>query len=131
MDGENQLFCNQCNKLCDSTYTSLIYSAPKYLIINLNRGKGTIYESKVIFPEQLNILNYVTLTDITVYELYAVICRVGPTSVIGHFVAYCKNCVDHKWYLYNDAFVTLCTKPQPYNDALPYMLFYKAVLDGF
>ena len=132
MDGENQMFCDQCNKLCDSTYTSLIYSAPNYLIINLNRGKGTIYKSKVIFPEQLNILNYVTSTDKTVYELYAVIGHLGPTSVIGHFVAYCKNCVDHKWYLYNDAFVTLCTKPQQYNDVdFPCVLFYKAVLDGF
>ena len=131
MNGENQMFCDQCNKLCDATYTTLIYSGPNYLIINLNRGKGAVYECKVIFPEQLNILNYVTFTQgITVYELYAVICHLGPSSMSGHFVAYCKNSIDHKWYLYNDAFVSLCTKSQQYNDGMPYILFYKACVEG-
>ena len=131
MNGENQMFCNNCNKLLDATYTTLIYSSPIYLIINLNRGKGAIYECKVIFPEQLNIINFVTYQQgITVYELYAVICHLGPSSMSGHFVAYCKNGVDHKWYLYNDAFVTLCTKSQQYNDGMPYILFYKAAVDG-
>ena len=131
MNGENKMFCDQCNKLCDSNYTTLIYSGPNYLIINLNRGKGAVYECKVIFPEQLNIINYVTFKQgITVYELYAVICHLGPSSMSGHFVAYCKNSVDHKWYLYNDAFVSLCTKPQQYNDGMPYILFYKACVEG-
>ena len=131
MNGENQMFCNKCNKLCDATYTTLIYSCPIYLIINLNRGKGAVYECKVIFPEQLNIINFVSFQQgITVYELYAVICHLGPSSMSGHFVAYCKNSVDHKWYLYNDAFVSLCTKPQQYNDGMPYILFYKAAQDG-
>ena len=79
LNGENQMFCNKCNKLCDATYTTLIYSCPIYLIINLDRGKGTVYECKVIFPEQLNIINFVSFQQgITVYELYAVICHLGP-----------------------------------------------------
>ena len=131
MNGENQMFCDQCNKLCDATYTTLIYSGPNYLIINLNRGKGAVYECKVIFPEQLNILNYVTFTQgITVYELYAVICHFGPSSMSGHFVAYCKNSIDHKWYLYNDAIVTQCKREQQYKDGMPYILFYKASIEG-
>ena len=131
MNGQNQMYCDRCNKLCDSNYTTLIYSGPNYLIINLNRGKGAVYECNVIFPEQLNIINFLSFKQgITVYELYAVICHLGPSSMSGHFVAYCKNSVDHKWYLYNDAFVTLCTKPQQYNDGMPYILFYKAAVDG-
>ena len=131
LNGENQMFCNKCNKLCDATYTTLIHSCPIYLIINLDRGKGTVYECKVIFPEQLNIINFVSFQQgITVYELYAVICHLGPSSMSGHFVAYCKNSVDQKWYLYNDALVTLCTKPQQYNEGMPYILFYKAAQDG-
>ena len=131
MNGDNQMFCDRCNQLCDATYTTLVYSGPNYLIINLNRGKGAVYECNVIFPEQLNIINYVTFTQgITVYELYAVICHLGPSSMSGHFVAYCKNSVDHKWYLYNDASINLCTKPQQYNEGMPYILFYKAAVDG-
>ena len=131
MDGENQMFCNQCNKLCDSTYTTKLYSGPNYLIINLNRGKGAVYECKVNFPEQLNIFNFVTFKQgITVYELYAVICHLGPSSMSGHFVAYCRNRIDNKWYLYNDAFVTLCDKQKQYTEGMPYILFYRALKSG-
>ena len=129
MNGENQMFCNICNKLCDSLYSTILYSGPIYLIINLNRGKGAVYECKVKFPNQLNILNYVTFTEgITTYELYAVICHLGPSSMSGHFVAYCRNRIDNKWYLYNDAFVTPCTKKYQYNDGMPYILFYRAII---
>ena len=131
MSGENQMFCNICNKLCNSLYSTILYSGPNYLIINLNRGKGAVYECKVFFPEQLNLYNYVTYKHgITVYELYAVICHLGPSSMSGHFVAYCRNRIDNKWYLYNDAFVTLCTKQNQYNEGMPYILFYKALVSG-
>ena len=64
------------------------------------------------------------------YELYAVICHLGPSSMSGHFVAYCRNIIDNKWYLYNDAFVTLCDKNNQYYDGMPYILFYKALMPG-
>ena len=128
MNGENQMYCNICNKLLDTFYSTTIYSTPLYLIINLNRGKGAVYECKVNFPEQLNLFNNVTFKDgYTAYGLYAVICHLGPSSMSGHFVAYCRNRMDNKWYLYNDAFVNPCTKPQQYNDGMPYILFYKAL----
>ena len=128
MNGENQMYCNICNKLCDATYTNFIYSGPNYLIINLNRGKGAVYECKVNFPEQLNLFNYVSYKHgITAYELYAVICHLGPSSMSGHFVAYCRNRIDNKWYLYNDAFVSLCDKPKQYNEGMPYILFYRVL----
>ena len=128
MTGENQMYCNICNKLCNAYYSTVLYSGPNYLIINLNRGKGAVYECKVNFPVQLNIINYVTYTDgITVYELYAVICHLGPSSMSGHFVAYCRNRIDNQWYLYNDAIVTKCTRKFQYNDGMPYILFYRAI----
>ena len=128
MTGENQMYCNKCNKLNDSLFSTSIYSGPNYLIIILNRGKGAIYECKVNFPEQLNLLNYITIKTIAVvYELYAVISHLGPSSMDGHFVAYCRNRMDNKWYLYNDAIVNLCSRPQQYNDGMPYILFYKVI----
>ena len=131
MTGDNQMFCNQCNKLCNSYYSTKLYSGPTYLILNLNRGKGAVYECKVNFPEQLTIYNYFTNKQgITTYELYAVICHLGPSSMSGHFVAYCRNKIDNKWYLYNDALVSLCTKPKQYTDGMPYILFYKALKSG-
>ena len=131
MTGDNQMYCNICNCNCDSLYGSLLYSTPNYLIINLNRGRGAVYECNVNFPEQLNLFNFVTFKNgNTVYELYAVICHIGPSSMSGHFIAFCKNRIDKKWYKYNDAFVTLCQNSNEYRSGMPYILFYKVLLSS-
>ena len=54
MDGNNQIYCNICNKLCDSLYGTFLYTLPNYLILNLNRGKNAVYKCNVIFPQILN-----------------------------------------------------------------------------
>ena len=127
MTGDNKMYCNLCNTTLDSFYSTSLYSLPKYLIINLNRGKNAYYQCKVHFPEQLNLINYVSFKNgVTVYKLYAVICHVGESSMSGHFMAYCRNKKDDNWYLFNDAFVNKCTQPYQYNNGMPYILFYKA-----
>ena len=125
--GENKMYCNICKCLYDSFYVTLLYSAPKYLIINLNRGRGAVYECNVNFPEILDLNNYlINKEKNTIFELYAVICHIGPSSNSGHFVAYCRNRMNKKWYLYNDGFVTLCEKPSDYQKGMPYILFYQS-----
>ena len=126
MTGDNQMYCNICNCLVDSMYGTQLYSVPNYLVINLNRGKGGIYECRVNFPEQLDLTNFATLNKNNKLELYSVICHIGPSSMDGHFVAYCRNRIDNKWYLYNDAFITLCENPDDYQKGMPYILFYQA-----
>ena len=127
MSGDNQMYCNICKTSKDALYSTILYSAPKYLIINLNRGRNAYYQCKVNFPETLKIFNYVSYKEgNTEFSLYAVICHLGPSSMSGHFIAYCRNRMDNKWYKYNDAFVTLCNEPQPYYNGMPYILFYKA-----
>ena len=126
MTGDNQMYCNICKRNCDALYGTVLYSTPNFLIINLNRGKGAIYECNVNFPEQLNLFNFVNFKNgNTVFELYAVICHIGPSSMSGHFIAFCKNEIDKKWYKYNDAFVTACQKNDEYKSGMPYILFYQ------
>ena len=128
MTGDNQMYCNICNCLYDALYGTLLYTAPNNLIINLNRGKGAVYECNVIFPEKLDLSNYVRFKESNIiFELYAVICHIGPSSMSGHFVAYCKNRMDKRWYLYNDAFVNLCENAYDYQKGMPYILFYQVV----
>ena len=128
MTGQNQMYCNICNGNRDTFYGTSIYSLPNYLIINLNRGKGAVYSCNVIFPEVLNLLNYVSFKEGgTAMRLYAVICHYGPSSMSGHFIAYCRHRVTNKWYKYNDSIVTECTQPKEYTNGMPYILFYKAV----
>lgn len=57
--GDNKNYCNICQQLFDTIYTTKIYSSPKYLILILNRGKGNIYNIKLDFPEILNISQFV------------------------------------------------------------------------
>ena len=127
MSGDNQMYCNVCKATLNAYYSSTIYSAPKYLIINLNRGKNAVYQCRIYFPETLKLFKYVINTNgNTEYELYAVISHIGPSSMEGHFVAYCRNRMDDKWYCYNDAFVNECKKAQEYYNGMPYILFYRA-----
>ena len=127
MTGENQMYCNICNCTCDSLYGSILYSPPNYLVINLNRGRGAVYECKVNFYEKLDLSNYFALKSQNIFELYAVICHIGPSSMSGHFVAYCRNRMDKKWYLYNDGLVSLCQSPNEYQKGMAYILFYKKI----
>ena len=130
MTGDNQMYCNICNSNEDALYGTQIYSAPHYLIINLNRGRGAVYECKVNFPEKINLLNFITFkNENTFFELYEVISHLGPSSMSGHFVAYCKRRKDEnfKWYLFNDAIVSECKNKEEFRNGMPYILFYKTI----
>ena len=68
MNGENQMYCNFCNGLLDSLYSTT--SSPLILIINLNRGREAVYECKINFQDQLILYNYVIFKDdYTAYQL--------------------------------------------------------------
>jgi ubiquitin C-terminal hydrolase len=128
MTGDNQMYCNICNDSYDFLYCSLLYSTPDYLIINLNRGKGAKDEFNVTYPEQLNLFNFVSCKNKnTIFELYAVICHIGPSNENGHFAAYCRNRIDKKWYLYNDGFVTPCQNLKDCQQGMVYILFYQTL----
>ena len=123
MTGENQIYCNMCNTTCNVVHSTKLYSAPNYIIINLNRGKDIKYECNVDFPEQLYLSKYLTFKkNNTNFELYAVISYIN-----GDFVAYIKNDSDKNWYLYNNSDVTECSKPHQYKEGMPYILFYQVL----
>ena len=127
MTGENQMYCNICKRCCDAFYSISLYSTPHYLIINLKRNSD-LSEYNVVFPEKLNLLNFVSYKEgNTYFELYAVISHIGPSSMNGYFIAYCKSNIDKKWYKYNDAIVTPCDKKDEYKNGIPYILFYQAL----
>ena len=79
------------------------------MIINLNRGKNAVYQCRIYFPETLKLFKYVINTNgNTEYELYAVISHIGPSSMSGHFIAYCRQ-QDNSWYKFNDSIVSKAT----------------------
>ena len=129
MQGENQMWCKNCQQNSPSQYMTLIYSAPVDLILILNRGKGNIYNVKLNFDEILDLGNYVRMktNQSLIYHLYAVVTHIGPSSMGGHFIAFCKSPIDNLWYKYNDAIVESAGSFQNIvNFCVPYILFYEA-----
>ena len=126
---DNKYYCNICNQLYDSIFTSRIYISPNILILILNRGKGNKYNIKLDFPEIIDITQFVIKKEIPEikYNLYGVVTHLGESGPNAHFVASCKSPVSDKWYRYNDAMVNPINDIQKevFDFGTPYILFYQ------
>ena len=129
--GENRNYCNVCNQLYDSIYTTKIFISPTILILILNRGKNNKYNIKLDFNEVIDITQFVMQKEKPqiAYSLYGVITHIGESGPNAHFVASCKSPVDNKWYRYNDAFVNPISDIQKeiVDFGTPYILFYEKI----
>ena len=127
--GENRNYCNICNQLFDSIYTSQIFVSPNILIIILNRGKGNIHDVKLNFTESIDITQFVLQKDKPqiIYNLYGVITHIGQSGPNAHFVASCKSPIDYRWYRFNDSIVNPINNLQKevIEFGSPYILFYQ------
>jgi len=128
MSGDNSMYCNKCQistpcNIC----TNLVYG-PNILIIILNRGQGKQFDVKLNFYEDLNLNNYIEIKQTGVnYKLIGVITHLGESGMSGHFIAFCKDPDEKKWYKFNDAIVSPVEnfKSEVIDYAMPYLLFYQ------
>ena len=129
MMGENQIYCNGCHQNSNAITQSRIIVSPNVLVINLNRGKGLMYDIKILFEEFLELKNYVYFEESPhFYELIGVVTHLGSSDMSGHFIAFCKNSENFKWYKYNDAIVTESSFQEVANFGVPYVLFYRIMI---
>ena len=130
LNGQNQIYCNNCKRSTDAISYNKLYTCPEVLTIILNRGKGLEFEVEFQFPMNLNIDKYVVdKSNNTNYELIGVITHLGESGMSGHFIAYCKSPVDKNWYMYNDAIVQRCINPENEINSrgIPYVLYYQRI----
>ena len=62
-----------------------------------------------------------------IYDLFAVNCHIGRSSS-GHYLSYCKNFNDNKWYCFDDNNVIPISNDEIESKLLTpmsYMIFYK------
>jgi len=129
--GQNQIFCNSCQRLSNAKTANKIYTSPEVLTIILNRGKGIQFNVNFEYPLDLDIDKYILDKSKrnNKYELICVLTHLGPSGMSGHFIAFCKSPVDKQWYCYNDATVSRCNDPRDQNnnelEGIPYVLFYQ------
>ena len=130
MMGNNSIYCNFCKKNCNGFMFSYLVTGPEILILLLNRGKGIQYNIKINFCEVLNLSNYIEYNGTGFkYKLIGVITHIGDNSMSGHFIAYCRDPINEKWYKYNDAFVNEVNdfQKEVIDFAMPYLLFYQKI----
>ena len=127
MAGDNKYYCPICNSLRDAQITTKIYSAPPYLIINIDYGKNKEYKPKNIsFGGLITIGDFMDDLDNKLqieYRLIAVISHNGRAGSIGNYITYCLN-NECKWYVFNDSSVTESEFEEVYSNS-PCILIYK------
>ena len=116
--------------MAEAYYQSILKTAPKILILLLNRGVGIQFKIKLEFTTILDLTNYITEKNGNKnikYKLIGVITHLGESGASGHFIAHCLSPIDNKWYTYNDAIVNEIDDFQKniIDLGMPYLLFYR------
>ena len=130
MSGQNAMYCNYCKNTCISAMCTNLAFGPEVIIIILNRGQGIQYKVKINFFEDLNLYNFIEYKETGVnYKLIGVVTHLGENDSSGHFIAYCKNPINLKWYQFNDSVVNevINFKAEVIDYAMPYLLFYQKI----
>ena len=126
--GDNQMYCNDCNKEADADYQTVLFTAPTILSIVLNRGRGNLdFQEDFKFGIDLDIKKYIHNPFIQngKYYLIGMVVHLGGSDLSGHFIAYCRMDKNSDWFCYNDAFVDKIDNiEEKFNINKPYILFY-------
>ena len=131
-NGDNQIYCEICQKNRDANYRTKIYYPPNIMILIFDRGENFKYKVGIDFVTSIDIAQYVdkefTVENKFEYDLYGVITFIGENVKSGKYIAFCK-CHDDtkKWVCYNDDNVAEIVDfiSQVHNYGLPSVLFYE------
>ena len=127
LDGNNQFFCNICNKSCEGEIACKIFMPPNKLLINIDYGHNKKYKpSKIEFDEEIDITKYVHFNFgyKIKYKIIGVCSHYGSSGKFGHYIAYCKNRETNIWYQFNDS-ICKQIKNGEYKLGSPYLLLYE------
>ena len=127
ISGQNQISCNNCHYMSNAYQNNSLYNLPEVLIINLNRGKGNIYNVGINYNEIIDLSGEVEthIESSDTFKLICIISHFGPSSTSGHFIAFCYVERKGKWYEFNDSIVTESSFEEAKNKGVAYVLFYQ------
>ncbi|XP_011485856.1 ubiquitin carboxyl-terminal hydrolase 48 isoform X1 [Oryzias latipes] len=129
--GENQIYCEKCDKKSDATSVSVVKHHPDVLILLLKRFifcYNYMTYIKVNLPVEVPFS--MKIPENQTYELYAVIDHFGDLRS-GHYSSRIRSQPDSGWYQFNDNSVTAlgCCKLSKNGDTekskSAYLLFYR------
>eukprot|EP00795_Rhopilema_esculentum_P010621 gene10621-19361_t len=129
--GDNMYNCEKCNKLRNGVKYLKVLSLPEVLCIHLKRFRHEMHYSSKInnhvnFPvnglDMKPFLDKDWHSEFTTYDLCAVITHFGNVGG-GHYIAYAKNCINGKWYEFNDSLISEVSE-YVVESTEAYVLFY-------
>ena len=130
LKGNNKFYCNKCKELMEASLSCKIIQPPFKLILNIDYGKNKKYQpSKINFDEIIDIKKYVNFNfgPRIRYELTAICTHLGSSGEYGHYITFCKNKKEQKWYSFNDSsFNEIENKKEIYRGS-PYILLYEKI----
>ncbi|KAJ8247831.1 hypothetical protein GJAV_G00251020 [Gymnothorax javanicus] len=129
----NRVFCRHCKTHRDSTKKLEIWKVPPILLVHFKRfsfeGRWKQkLQTFVDFPlENLDLSPYVIgpKHKSKSYNLYGVSNHYGGLDG-GHYTAYCKNSLKHRWYKFDDHEVSDISTSSVKSPAA-YIIFYSAL----
>jgi ubiquitin C-terminal hydrolase len=135
LNENNQYHCDKCSQKSDAVKNTTLWHAPHRLIIQFKRfvsvGQMTYKNKKNIkFPlTGLNLKPFISpyVDGEYMYDLYGVIHHSGDLQG-GHYIAYTKNAITDKWYLFDDDNVLHIDEDKiedKINNSGAYVLIYK------
>ncbi|XP_006831086.1 PREDICTED: ubiquitin carboxyl-terminal hydrolase 33-like isoform X2 [Chrysochloris asiatica] len=132
LKGDNMYSCEKCKKLRNGVKFCKVQKFPEILCIHLKRFRhelmfSTKISTHVSFPlEGLDLQPFLAKdspAQIVTYDLLSVICHHGTASS-GHYIAYCRNNLNKRWYEFDDQSVTQVSESTIQN-VEAYVLFYR------
>ena len=131
LTGDNKFLCYICKKLQEAEIICKIFEPPGKLLTNIDYGKNKIYKpSSINFDEEIDITEFVgyNYNQRIKYRIIGVCTHYGYSGQFGHYVAFCRNIKENKWYEFNDSSCRECGKSNIYGGS-PYLLLYERIFE--
>jgi ubiquitin C-terminal hydrolase len=126
---KNQFYCDNCNKTSDMLVETKVFSTPRILLFIIDWGKDNFFNVKINFDEVIDLTQYCIGRDKPqlIYYLCGVVTYLDKIGQGSQYIASCKNCIDNKWYRFNDEFIYPIKdlKNEVFENGSPYILFYR------
>lgn len=91
--------CEYCKSNSSTLYQSVLYTPPSVLILIIEQNKNS--KIKLQFSENLDLSNYIVHAKSIGY-MFKLIGVVSQNEKNEHFMAYCRNRQNEKWFKYNE-----------------------------